>query len=50
MRKPSGKRSSCAIRSKRGKVMPKVARKRVRTSFSILTVHESMRSHSLSDW
>ncbi|MNN93417.1 hypothetical protein D3C81_2118560 [compost metagenome] len=30
--------------------MPKVARKRVRTSFSILTVQESMRSHNFSDW
>ena len=43
---PFGARSSCASRSKRGRVMSNWSRRRRRTSFSIKVVQVSSRSHS----
>ena len=42
---PSGARSSCAIRSKRGKVVSNCARRWLRTCFSMSWVQVSRRSH-----
>ena len=47
MRRPCAWRSSWAIRSKRGSVMPNSVRRRVRISVSIRVVQESMRSIAL---
>src|SRR6187549_3502074 len=44
--RPSGLRSSCAIRSKRGKVVSNCSRSWVRTCFSTSCVQVSMRSQS----
>ena len=50
IRSPCGERSSCAIRSKRGSVVPKRVCKRRRTRLSTRLVQAYNRSHSRSAW
>ena len=48
MLRPSGSRSSCAIRSKRGSVVVKSVRRRWRITPSMRVVHDSRRNHNFS--